>query len=651
MAPRLRAMPEDARRLRLGGLRGSLPWTLPLLVYVLLCLGGVTQSSLGALHEGSSNEVAHQIGHPQPIRSDEFMTQTPIWLGWMVAGGRSVTDPLSVPPNFFAQLPSGPVSSVVFFDGTFSRLGPWLPDAMLFAARWWLPTLLLVLGLPSWFRQITGSRRWGWVATALIFFAPSNQWWSGQAVNTLGFLFAGAALMLHAQSNWARGRRPLAALEVLAAAVLIARFPAYYLPFAIVLGVPVLVGTALYLVRQPVSRAARWVAIGATAALSAALGGATMLESRPALRAALDTVYPGHRVSTGMREPWGLVFGGPVLAPLSHMRQSITGTNASEASSAFTVLLIVALLVLAGSTPLRTGWRGGAGTRGLAATWFGFAALWLSWCLIDWGSLGSRLPVLKMVPPNRAAAVVGFLAIIAFCLTMALVRRPSLPVAVAAGTVASLASALAGWSWRHHGIPLGIGGIAVSSTVAAMVIAAAVRWPTRMLPLVALGLAAAAVTVDVNPVIAGLGDLRGGRTANAMIAAGREARSDHTVWASDTPAFDALMFATGTPALSSRQQLGPDRAAWKHLDPDGSHAEIWNRGGSYLRFRWTDAPSIDWSNPTHDQVLMRVSPCALAQLEPRLSHIASRKLLDLPCLRPTRSLQWGGLTEHVYAVR
>lgn len=626
-------------------MRGALPWAVPCLVYVLLCLGGVTQSSLGALHQGASGSTAHQIGQAQPIRSDEFMTETPIWLGWITAGGHGATDPLSVPPNFFAQLPSGPVGSVVFFDGSLSALGPWLPDAMVFAARWWLPTLLLVLGLPTWFRQITGSRRWGWVATALIFFAPSSQWWSGRPVNTLGFMFAGAALMIDAQSRWTRGRRWLAALEVVVAAVLIARFPSYYQPFAIVLGFPVLLGTAAYLLRQQVARAARAVAVLGTGAVAVALTAGTMLESLPAIRSGLGTVYPGQRVSTGTHNSIGFVFGAPVFRPVDHLQASLPTFNATEASSAFTVLLLVALLVR-----VLARWEGGDGTRANWWVWVGFSLLWLSWCLLPWGPLGKHLPLLNLVPSNRAAADVGFLGIVAFCLTMAQVRRPAPSVALAAGAVTGAVSVLAGWSWRHHGLPLGLAGVLLSSAIAAVVVAAAARWPGRAVPLIALGLAAAAVTVDVNPVVAGLGDLRGTSTANAMITAGRSARADHTVWASDVPAFDALMFATGTPALSARQQIGPDDAAWRTLDPEAAHKDVWNRGGSYIRFRWTDSATIQWSNPVNDSILMKVSPCTLARLEPRLGHIASRKPLDLPCLHPEGTVQWAGLTEHLYSV-
>lgn len=626
-------------------MRRLLPLGLPCLVFVLLCLGGVTTSSLGALR-ATSHPVAHQIGTPETIRSDEYMTESAITLGWITSGGHDVSDPLSVPPNFFAQLPSGPVSSITFFDGTLLRLGPWLPDAWLFAAKWWLPTLLLVLGLPTWFRQLTDSRRWGWVATALVFFAPANQWWSGRPVNTLGFMFAAAALMIDAQQQWTRRRRWLAALEIVAAAVLIARFPSYYQPFAIVLGFPVLISTVLFLLRQPAPWAAKAWSIGGTGALAAALTAGTMLENLTAIRAGLGTVYPGQRISTGVAQPFGKVFGATVLAPLQHVQSSLVGTNATEASSAFVVLLLVALLLRATSR-----WNGGPGTGACWWTWVAATLGWLSWCTLDYGRLGAHLPLLDLVPAVRSANVCGFLAIVAFCLAVAYVERSRWPVAVAAGSLVTVVSLAAGLSWRAHGMTgLGLPGIAVSSVVAGVVVGAAVRWPERGTPLVALGVAAACLTVLVNPVVAGLGDLRGTVAADTMIAAGRTARADHTFWASNDLRFDALMFATGTPALSSRQQIGPDDAAWAALDPGAAHRGFWNRGGSYIRFRWNRSPTIAWSNPTQDQIVMTTSPCTVARLEPRLTHVVSTKPLDLPCLSLERVVPWDGMTQLIYLV-
>jgi hypothetical protein len=228
------------------------------------------------------------------------------------------------------------------------------------------------------------------------------------------------------------------------------------------------------------------------------------------------------------------------------------------------------------------------------------------------------------------------------------VARRTAPVAAA---LAACVSLYAGSSLRATGMPLlTVWMIWLSSAVLAVVVYALVRWPERLLPLVGAGAAAVALTVTVNPLEIGLADLRGSTTSHVMLAAGKAARAQNTLWASDTPQFDALMFATATPALSSRQQLGPNRAEWLKLDPGASHEDMWNRGGTYVRFQWTDQPGIVWENPTPDQVVMTTSPCTIAAAEPALQHVVSTHRLSSECLTFDRRVQWSGRRQFVYEV-
>lgn len=634
---------NDARRVA-----RALPLVLPCLFYLLLSVAGVTNSNIGALREDPRDPAGIELGQPQSIRADEFMTESPIGLGWITSGSRGIDNPLSVPPNFFHQLPSGPVSGIVFFDGTAAMLGPWLPDAMVFAARWWLPTLLLLLGLPLWFRQVTGSLRWGYLASVVIVFSPANMWWSGRPVNTLGFMFAGCALMLAGYDLLRRGRKGPAVAAFVASGVLMARFPSYYQPFAIILGFPVLLSTLAFLVAREGERRPKVITVLVTGGVGALLTAATMLENLDAIRSGLGTVYPGERVSTGEAQTFGKIFGAPVLRPLEHVQDTLINTNATEASSSFIVLFLVAGLLW-----LARGWRANRPAGWAFGIWMAFTAVWLAWCTIDFGSFGSHLPLANLVPAIRAANDVGFLAVIAFFLLMAQwrpdhVRRPVLVVAAALAGVVTL---FAGLSWRDNGIPgLSMPGIWVASVITAAVVFLLLRWPTSWIPWVAAAASVVSLTALVNPVEVGLADLRGSETARSMIDAGRESRDSNELWASDDPAFDALMFATATPALSARQQVGPDEAGWHRLDPGGRHHEIWNRGGSYIRFKWTSDEEIVWSNPTIDQILMAASPCTIATREPRLRYIVSSKPLRHDCLELDRRLRWSGRPHLVYEV-
>jgi hypothetical protein len=629
---------------------GVLAWVIPVVVYLVLSLSGATTSSLGvhALRESQAHPHGTTIGTPEPIRSDEYMTETSIGLGKIAAGPDGTSNPLSVPANYFQQFPSGPVSAVVFLDGSVAQLlGPVLPDEMLFAAKWWLPTLLLVLGLPAWFRFVTGQRRWGYVACALVFFAPNNAWWSGRPVNTLGFMFAAGALMFWADTQAAEKRRLRAAAAMLVSAILMARYPSYYQPYAIVLGLPVLAATCVFLLVR--SRFARttWVVVGVTGVLAAVLTGATMLESISAIRAGLDTVYPGHRRSTGERGAWYTLFGATALGDLRNTQSGLVGTNASEVSTSFSALIGATCIFLI------AGWRRMTGaSRAAIAVFLAFALVWLAWCGLDLPASSAAIPVLNLVPAVRAAQVVGFIVVIAFCLVIAHLRsRVALPAVVAAGAVSAGLVTLGSVSYAHAvpATPSWVIWAGGTGLVLAVVLAGLVpaRWPAAVVAVAT----ALFLTVQVNPLQVGLGDLRGTRAADLMLAAADRARADHSVWASDSIYVDALMFAEGTPALSSRQQIGPDRRAWELLDPHAAHEDAWNRGGTYIRFTWSDSPGdITWDNPTTDQVVMTASPCVVADRYPALRHVVSSRPLDLPCLEPDGRFRFAGSVQHIYRV-
>lgn len=626
-----------------------LPVVLPFAVYLLLVLGGITNSNIGVaeLRQDPAHPYGAQIGHPEEVRRDEFMTESPLWLGQMAVGSGDAVNPLSVSPDFFAQLPDGPVSSIVFFDGTLMQLGPWLPDAMLFAAKWWLPTLLLGIGMPIWFRQVTGKLRWGYLAAFLTVLAPASMWWSGRPVNTLGFMFAGCALGMYASNQLERGRRLNFLLAIIVAAILLARFPTYYQPLAIVLGFPVVLATAAFIMLGTQTLRTRVLALGGLALASTAATGALLFENLPAIRAGLDTVFPGQRKSTGSVLPIERVFGATDLGFLKTTDAQLVATNATEIATSFTVLAVV-LLVLHSAQR----WRGDRRSGAAFWTMFGCTLFWLSWSTVDYGALGTKIPLANLVPAIRAANGVGFLAVIAFCLFMSQwqpVRRVA--TAVAAGGTAAFISAWAGSSFQANTMPLlTTRMIWVSALLTGLVVFALVAWPRRLSPLIIAGSFAALMVFRATPLEVGLADLRASPTAAYFMSAGEAARSQGKLWVSDSAAIDSLMLATGTPALSSRQQIGPDRQQWERLDPGGVHESIWNRGGTYINFEWSTNPDIEWRNPNADVILMTTSPCTVARRVPELHFVVSHKPLTDACVTLDRTLQWSGQQQWIYTV-
>lgn len=626
------------------------PWhvIVPVVVYLFLSLAGVTQSSIGAdvLREDPANPAGIMIGDALTIRSDEFLTSTPIDIGVTATGSAATLNPLAQSQAFFTQLPSGPVSSVVLFDGTALRAGTFLPDQMLVAARWWLPFLLLVLAAPAFFRAVTGSRWIGYLAAALVLFSPATAWWSFNQVEILGFALAGSVGLMRSVEAWASGRRWPAVGWGALAALLLARTPLYYQPWAIVLVSAVVLVAVAAVVVPAAGRRRRVAAVAGVGGLTAVLLGAIVLENLEAISASMATLYPGERVATGGPNGFQEIFGGTNLGRLGDYT-TFNGTSASEISSSFAVAGVWVVVLLAH----RLGYRDPAHR---AAVWAltAVTAFWFAWTTIEFGALGTHIPLANLVPSGRAADILGYLSVLLLCLVLpALPDRPGFGVSLLAALVTAGAAANAGSLLRSQNIPeMSIRWIWLCALLLAVVVFMITFRPRRPAGYLLAGGLALLLVWDVNPLLFGLGDLRGTPVADQMLDEGRTARQDGEVWATDAYATDTLLIATGVPSLSGRQMSGPRTDAWEALDPDGLYEEQWNRGGSYVWVVWTDDDTLTMSNPSPDVILVSTSPCVLAERSPDLSQVVSSRELDASCLVEERTFDWGGGTRWVYSV-
>lgn len=625
------------------------PWHLivPIGIYLVLSLCGITQSSIGSdtLREDVKHPTGLMIGQPREVRSDEFLTSTPLAVGVTATGNTDYLNPLAAPQGFLTGLPSGPVSSVVLLDGTVLRLGPWLPDQMLVAARWWLPFLLLVLSAPAFFESLTGRRSVGYFAAALVVLSPASAWWSFAPVSVLAFVIAGAAALQKAVRAATDNRRAATVGWVVLSAVLVARSTMTYQPWVIVLGPAVLLTAVVGCIGSTALRKRALVTIGVTGSLTLALLVGVLFENRAALEAVLNTVYPGKRVAEGGPSPFQEIFGATDLGSLAEATV-VNGTNSSEISSAFTVCFVVALLLLVrGMTYHNAGHRVAVAVLAVVSTF------WFCWSAVNVSSFGGRLPIVNMVPFGRAADIVGVLAILLLCLVLPGARsRNSVGFSLVVTTASTAVAGYAGWLVRTRNLPqLSIFDICVSSALLAVALFTVSLRPRAWFGYVLASSLALLLVWNVNPVLFGLADLRGSQLATQFKKAGLEARADGAVWVTDAGPVDTLLMANGVPSLSGRQVAGPDKKAWKTLAPDADE-KAWNRGGAYIYFQWSDSRRLVLSNPSPDAIVVVGSPCTVAAREPRLSTVIASHELNLPCLKPQGTFTWGAAPRWRYAV-
>jgi hypothetical protein len=613
--------------------------------YLVAVACGATTSSIGisALREDSSNPLGLQIGEASRIRADEYNAFSPIALSIMATGGAPTTSVLSAPADLVHRYSSGGFfGSIVFFDSTFLRTASFLPDAMLFAAHWWLPSLLLFLFLPKWFVQVGAGRRWGWLAAILIVLSPAASWWTMMPIQLIAYTVAGCSLLLSAFQRFIRRERLTPALQSLAAGILIAGMPSFYIPWSLVLGLPVLVATVAWIFGSKEEWKPKIVALGSAGLVAVVFAAGILWENRAGMSALLDSVYPGARRSAGAAQSFGMLFGAPALGALQEMTP--IGSNESELSTAFTITFVWAAFLLVGLKsfgPLR---------QNLVIMVFsGFGLIWIAWCTINFGESSAAMPLLNFVQPARAAQVCGILGTILVCLLLSrLPAKPGWRLPVVSAVVCGMITAFAASSLQTQLPVISHKFIALVAAAVAVSVFCVMRFPHRIWPMVLITVLAAAPVINANPLLFGLGDLRGSATADYLHDEGKATRSADGVWASDSPAFDTVMIANGVPSLSGLQRSGPDKAKWAMLDPDQSHAQDWNRGGGFVYFQWLTGQPLIFGNNGSDSVMVGVDPCELKQRVPNLRGIASTHPLNVACLVPERTLKWSDQDMFIY---
>lgn len=617
-----------------------------ILLYVIVVLLGATTSSIGmpTLRQDPSHPLGLQIGDASPIRSDEYNAFSPIVLSIMATGGAPTTSVLAAPADIAHRYSSGGFfETLVFFDSTLLWSAAFLPDAMVFAAHWWLPALLLFLFLPTWFSQLGAARRWGWLAAFLIALSPAASWWTMMPIQLIAYTITGSSLLLSAYKRFAGGQRLIPGVQSLVSGILLAGLPSFYIPWSLVLGLPVLSATAAWILVARGNWKPKLLALGSAGFIAIVFAAGILWENRAGLSALLNTVYPGSRRSAGAAQSFAMLFGAPALGAMQDVAP--VGINQSELSTAFTIVFVWAAVLIVAIRNFGK-FRDNVVILVIGA----FALVWLSWCTINFGERGSSIPLLNYVQPARAAQVCGILAALLVCFLLdRLPPKVSWRVPLVAAACCALVTGYAASSLQQSYLPtMPRSLILVASLAVGICVFATTKFPSKVWPLVLTAVLAAIPVLEANPLLFGLGDLRESETATYLRAQGRQAAASDGVWASDFSPFDTVMTANGVPSLSGLQRSGPDMEAWKKLDPQARHADAWNRGGGFIYFEWRVGQPIEFGLAATDTTVVRVDPCDLKDRWPNLQGIASSHKLDAPCLVPERTLSWSGKEFSIY---
>ena len=615
-------------------------------IFLLLGALGITTSSLSLIaanEVGSVSSTSVISGEPRSIRSDEFFRSTPWDLGLLKSGNANFVTPFAHQnTSLIYPDPDSWIDYVNAFDTIWPRLIPGISVSQEFAFTWWTPIWTALIFLPLLLVRMGTSFVISVCVTTLMIASPVNAWWSLWISPIVGFSAMAAYLFLLMLSDENKSYL-LKSLYIVGSAYGLFKLLTCYQPWVIVIAPMILLTTFTFAVeKHGWNRASK--SLLPIVVLFVFVSALFLSKNWDALTTLTSTVYPGERRSSGAFVSTALTWGAPHLQILN-LSPEIVGTNPSELSSSFSILLIASLVILGNrSNGLR--FKRFQIVSGIVVT------LWLIWITVNLPNMFSTIPVLSLVRPERAAAVFGIVSALFFAFSTIskdvdsdkTSSRKHQTSAIAAGILAGLLTILGGLALQESIPRLGMIRVSLATIIVAFLIYLICLSKTRAIGLIGLSLFSLLMVSQINPLQRSTNGLAFGQVPSNLVAMDRE----ESYWASDSGAVDAIFMANNLNSLSGQQLIGPDISAWLQIDPDRQSESAWNRGASYVSFAWGSSQVPNITTPNGDVIQIEIDPCELRRKYPTLEHIVSSSKLANKCLVQVYEFEQIGKLMSVY---
>jgi hypothetical protein len=589
-----------------------------LLGYIFLILLRLNGSSMGLL---SDNGEGLLVGASRWIRSDEYLRGTPTEIGALLHPGSPGISLLSSQgfdePGIDAFELLRPERFViqVLLGGDYG-----------FSAIWWLPALLVLVGVPLLLKQFQLPLNISVAIGLIIVLSPAVVWWSNGIASIIGRMSLGVALIIMASCS--KGWR-VWVLTFLGGWVA-SGVAMDYQPWSIVASLffsPIV----LYFIFQKRKLVVPMVLSGILSLIPLMY---FLYSKLDVFQVMSSTLYPGQRrVTSGLANAWNWSMAAPQQWSLLNP-DGIIYSNQSEISMGYFLFIFPALFFAYTSIT-------SVQKFGLREIVLGSYLIATSWAFVSYPEIPFN--PLSLVSPERALPFVTTLAPLVFGLLYAnriLVSKTHGEDDFVQGRQSDLWSKIAlaifvmlstfGSSQTMEGVvlnfsaPIAFVVAVLCGLITFMIISSRFTskgvWSFAALALLIAG--------PVNPIAQGTAPL----TDNSLTKAIAGLDSDG-VWASDGIHLDAILIANGKPSVSGQQLTGPNKDQWRLIDPQGLSEPIWNAGASFVVISWDSTlltPEI--SRPLHDTILIRTSPCSAAMEKLSLGVVLSRTQQTAPCL-------------------
>ncbi|HSN12934.1 MAG TPA: hypothetical protein VLS51_12585 [Propionibacteriaceae bacterium] len=489
------------------------------------------------------------------------------------------------------------------------------------------------------------------------FLSPFLAWWF---LSITAYPVAWAFTVLAAVTALLQGRRWLGlALSAAAGYLTVTTAIGIYVPFILAAAYPTAaLGIGLTLVagqtiglRQALRRLVPLFAAGAAGAVVTVVWVLTRLDT---IKAFLNTSYPGTRsLSTGQTTVAGLV--QMLSAPferdlLGSSNLGLIGGNESEAATV--VLIGLALLLPLLALGIRQ-WRRDRRVDWVTVSAVAVGLFMAAYQFVPGWSPIARLFLLDRVQPSRLLMGWGVLALATVAYGLERLSATDLSTRWRLGlTSLSLLGAVAlfavPWWWLVKRVPGLAGSMWIAYLVFALYVVFAIVacWRLPVVAALALVLASAALSWNVNPLYRGYLDMRATPLGHAIEDVEAKDPGQWLVVGGSIPAV-VTVIETGQEAYDG-MQAAPSRVMWQEIDPTNIRVYEWNRLGQLTWVLGHGEPLP--RNPSNDVIEMTFDPCGrFAQTY--VEHVVTQDPITSSCLRLDRTVPAGTVTFLIYRVQ
>ncbi len=642
-------------------------WAFPLVLFlILVALSAlrISGSSIGVYHHvlygNQSRDPNLLYGHPQAIRSDEWLVNTQENVAQSKAGYPKVNPYMGRGRDVSMQADVASKDwSTLFKPQNWSFMV--LPLEQAFAFKWWL--LMYALMVSCYFftlRILTDKKLFAVLFALAAGLSPFALWWyqtsifAGLAYGFLA-LILGLRLLNGEPVRFVKDKRASVILQTMALGFIGACFGLIlYPPFQIPIAIVILAYLLGHLInkwqsknsdhRLLLKRAGYLVAAGAIAAI---VGAAFVVSHRDTIHKITSTLYPGHRiVHSGDLRLLSVLDSFLMPVEQSDFRAAHFFTNQSEASNF--ILLMPFLLVPAIALSIREY------NRKRQIDWVFLmlqlcGLMFLARAFIPHGQLFYKLLLLDRVPNQRLIIGMGFVGFLLFIymvkkLAEAKIPKPRL-------TTWSLLYGLSCfivliWTGAYviehyplflHSWPIVIG---LAGAFTAIIVTLLANRP--LLAVSFLLLFTMACGFRIVPLYRGLGFATNNKIAQAM----DKVSGPNDRWVTiDDIYFENIGYLAGRSSIGG-MQVYPDLGLWRQAGGK-QYDKVYNREGHAV---FSDDPALKEPFRLTQGDAYNVRFACTPFVEKYVQFALATHALDYPCIKQVDTVAYPNVTFYLYKV-